>query len=89
MASKTPDSIYRHNVGELTLIRAVYSSTNVDDADTWDSGIDGIVDHWFSAQSNPTTQGSAGINVARSGQDFTFYPGEDNTTGTLYILVRG
>lgn len=89
MAAKTPDSIVRHNVGELNLIRAVFSSTNLDDTDTWTSGITGIVDHWFAPKNNPTTQASAGIHVAQASGVFTFYPGEDNCEGTLYVLIRG
>jgi hypothetical protein len=88
MAAKSPDNIYEENLGSLKLIRAVYSTTNVDDADTWASGIVGIVDHWFSSQSNPGTQTSAGTNVAQSSGTFTFYPASDNTTGTLFVLAK-
>ncbi len=89
MAAKTPDAIYQDNLGSVNLIRAVFSTTNVDDADTWTSGITGIVDHWFQQKNNPTTQASAGISVANAAGVFTFYPGEDNCEGTLFILRRG
>lgn len=91
MAAKTPDNIYTESLGNLKLIRAVFSSTNIDDGDTWDSNIVGIVPNgfWFGATNNPGTQASAGVHVAESSDTFTFYPGEDNATGTLFILVRG
>ena len=90
MAAKTPDSIKQEKLGTVRLLRAIFSTTNIDDGDTWTpTRIDGYVDHWFSGQSNPGTQASAGVHVAYSSGVFTFYPGEDNTTGTLFVLVRG
>jgi len=88
MAEKTPDSRRTSNLGSVTLLELTYSATNLDDADTYTSGIEGIVNHWFSPTNNPGTQASAGIHVARSGKVFTFYPGEDNATGTLFVLAK-
>jgi hypothetical protein len=89
MASKPPDSVYLEKHGTNLLRRAVWSSTNLDDADTWASGITtGYVDHWFSPKNDPTTQASTGMHVAYSAGTFTFYPGEDNCTGTLFVLTR-
>lgn len=92
MAAKTPDNIYNDvNMGSVNLVRAVFSTTNLDDADTWTSGLTNVVDFWFQGKNNPTTQASTGINIAfvASTGVFTFYPGEDNTEGTLFILRRG
>lgn len=88
MAEKTPDSRKVNNMGSMTLLELRYTSTNLDDADTYTSGITGIVNHWFGATNNPGTQASAGVHVSRSGGTFTFFPGEDNATGTLFVLKK-
>lgn len=90
MAAKTPDSINIHSMGDCKLLRATFSTTNLDDTDTWTSGLSGVVDYWFTGKNNPTTQASAGIHgafVASTGV-FTFYPGEDNWEGTLFIMQK-
>jgi hypothetical protein len=89
MAAKTPDKVYQDKLGSLRLVRAVFSTTNLDDADTYASGIDAVVDYWFSPKIDPSTNSSAGINITHSSGTFTFYPGVDNMEGTLFILVRG
>lgn len=88
MAAKTPDSIKKESLGSVTLIRAIFSSTNLDDADTWASGMTNIIDQWANGTNNPSTQASTGIHVAESSGTFTFYPGEDNWTGTIFIIKK-
>lgn len=88
MAEKTPDSRRTNNLGSVTLLELTYSATNLDDADTYTSGIKGIVNHWFSATNNPAVQTSAGMHVSQSSGTFTFFPGEDNATGTLFVLKK-
>ena len=88
MAAITPNSVHEDNLGSLRLIRAVFSTTTIADLDTWASGVSGIVDHWFSGQNDPTTQASAGVHVSNSSGTFTFHPGENAATGTLFILAR-
>ena len=39
MADKVPDSIRKQNLGSVTLIIAEFTTTNIDDNDTWTSGI--------------------------------------------------
>lgn len=39
MAAKTPDSIRKENLGSVSLIIAEFTTTNIDDNDTWASGI--------------------------------------------------
>ncbi len=89
MAAKTPDSIKSHNMGSENLVRVIFSDTNIDDADTWTSGMTNIVDFWAMGKNNPSTQGSAGIHISEASGVFTFYPGEDNWTGTLFIMKKG
>ncbi len=88
MAAKTPDSRTIHSLGSERLIRLVYSSTNLDDGDTYASGIEGIVDQWANGANNPATQASSGIHISESAGTFTFYPGEDDWTGTIYVLAK-
>lgn len=84
MAAKTPDSVYQESLGSLRLIRAKFTSTNLDNTDTYATGIDGIVDAWFSPS---TTTGVVG--VSNSSGTLTFACSADNQVGTLFILVRG
>lgn len=39
MAEKTPDSIRKENLGSVNLIIAEFTTTNIDDDDTWATGI--------------------------------------------------
>ncbi len=84
MAEKAPDSIKQENLGTLRLVMAIYSTTNIDNADIYTTGMDGIVGAWFSPD---TTTGVVGISNA-SGV-LTFAASASNQTGTLYILQRG
>ena len=88
MAAKTPDSVLQESLGSLTLRICDFSTTNIDDGDTYASNVASIVGVWFNA-SLDCTQGGEGMNVSVSGDDLTFIAPEDNVTGTLYILSRG
>ena len=83
MASKPPDSVAQDNLGSLRLVRASYVATNIDDTDTWDTKIKGIVDAWFGPS---TTSGVVGVAI--SGTTLTFAASAANQVGTLYILAR-
>lgn len=87
-AAKTPTAgtIRSHSVGSLRLVTADFS--DLDDGDTWASGISGILAVWVSDTDDPTTQASVGIAAAFSGSTVTVYPAEDNKTGTVYVLTR-
>lgn len=88
MAAKTPDSRTTHSLGSERLIRLVYSATTIDDADTYASGIVGIVDHWFNQTDDPTAQAAAGMTISESAGTFTFHPGENGALGTLYVMAK-
>ena len=88
MAAKTPDSVLVESLGSLTLRIADFSSTNIDDGDTYASGVAAIVGVFFNA-SKDVTQGGEGMNISVSGSALTFIAPEDDVTGTLYILSRG
>ena len=83
MAAKTPDSVKQDKLGTVRLIYANFTSTNLDDTDTYATGIDGIIGAWFSPDS---TKGVVG--VSNSAGTLTFACSADNQTGTLFILAR-
>lgn len=83
MAAKTPDSVSQESLGSLRLVRAVFSSTNLDNTDTYTTNITGVIDAWFSPS---TTTGVTGCSV--SAGVITFACSADNQLGTLYILCR-
>ena len=84
-AARTPTSVLREGVGNLTLHIATFS--DIDTGDTYVSGLTGIVGQWVNATDTPTTATYGGIDVGESSGTFTFYPGEDSRTGKLYILT--
>ncbi len=89
MAAKTPVSVIRENVGSLTLHIATFTTNDLDDGDTWTSGINGVLAAWCNGTDDPTTQASNGIDVGFTAAGvFTFYPGEDNRTGILMVLSK-
>jgi len=88
MAAKTPDSIIRESLGSLTLLICPFETANIDNEDTYTSGLNHVVDKWFNASKNPT-QGGEGMNVSESAGVFTFNAPENDVTGTLFILTRG
>lgn len=87
MAAKTPSTVTRHSSGDQTKLVATF--TDVDDADTWASGLPNVSDYYFSRTDDPTTQASAGVAIAESSGTFTFHPAEDNTAGDLVVFFNG
>ena len=47
MAAKTPDSIKTHNLGDLKLTIATFVTADIDDNDTWESGIKSAIGYWW------------------------------------------
>ena len=86
MAAETPATVWRHSIGSLSLVIANFSGGTADDADTWASGMTGIVAFWAQDTDNPTTQASVGVAVTQSAGTFTFYPAEDNKSFYLFVL---
>jgi hypothetical protein len=87
MAAKTPDSIIQENAGTFKMHIATFSTNDIDDADTWASAIPNVVGFWVNATDDPT-QTKEGIDVGESSGTFTFYTGEANRQGMLYVLSR-
>ena len=95
MAAKTPDSITRASMGDLTMIVAKFegatTANSIDDADTWTSNIPSTVAHWCTGTDNPTTNThgvDVGLTDAPTGE-FTFSVGAANKTCTLFVLTHG
>ena len=86
--AKTPDSIITENLGSLTLLMCIFETVNIDDGDTYVSGLANVADKWFNATNNPTSQGDEGLNVSESSGTFTFATPQENVTGTLFILTK-
>lgn len=89
MAVKTPDSIRRESLGSVILLIATFNSNDIDDTDTWASGLGGnVVGHWFQATDAPSTTTNAySVAVSESAGTFTFNTEEDNRQGLLYVLA--
>jgi hypothetical protein len=87
MAAKTPDSIQQESLGSLKLIIATFTTNDIDDGDTWASGIQGIVGYWGNL-TDDGTQAKEGIDISLSTSTFTFNVGEDNRTGLIYVLAK-
>ena len=87
MAAKTPDAVYRESCGSLTLLRCDFLTTNIDNDDTYASGSGSNVwGYWFNCTLTDTA--AKDVHPSNSSGTFTFSTGEDDITGTLYILAR-
>lgn len=86
MAAKTPSTLTQESVGSMTAYIATF--TDLDDTDTWTSGITGAKFWSFTRTDNPSTQTAVGTAVAITAAGVaTFYPAEDNTAGKLIIYT--
>lgn len=91
MAAKLPTSIRKENIGSLTLIMALFdgtvSSNDIDDNDTWASGITSIVG-WPIVV--PTIDGPQ--DVAIDAVDYATgtitFASAANQTAWVYVLCR-
>jgi hypothetical protein len=91
MPAKTADSILTENWGSLVLRIATFSTNDIDDGDTWASGIPYPLGYWGNLTDDPTTQTSGKIDVTLTTSAtgaFTFNTGEDDRTGMIYVLSR-
>lgn len=82
MAAKTPDSIKTHNLGDLKLTIATFVTNDIDDNDTWASGIKSVVGYW----AQQISDGPTDLNIS-SVSDGTFtFDSAGNVTGKVYVL---
>lgn len=85
MAAQSAATTLRESVGSLTLFAFTFTSVNT--GDTFASGLTDIWHSWAQGTSI-STQTSAGIVISRSGGTWTFKPGEDGNSMTLYVFAR-
>lgn len=89
MAAKTPTKIYRESCGSVTKVIAVFSGTNdIDDNDTWATGIPNITGYWCNPTDDPTTQTKEAIDVTLTTPStglLTFRVGEANREGVVHV----
>lgn len=63
----------------------IFKFASVDDADTF-VGPASPKAFWAQVTADPSTNTSAGVNVAESSGTYTFYPGIDSLTVTLFVV---
>ena len=93
MASKNHSTVKVHTMGNLKL--SVIDFTDIDNGDTYDSGIPGAVAYWGTATDDPTIN-REGVNITYTNDvigtvnagRFTLYTSEDNRVVKLYVLSR-
>jgi bacillopeptidase F (M6 metalloprotease family) len=88
MAAKLPTSIIVENLGSAKLVIASFdgtvSSNDIDNADTWASGIKAPIGYWATATSGTTN--AIAITGVSTGT-FTF-GSSGNITGTVFVLCK-
>ena len=91
MAAITPDSVVRESMGSLTLHIATFITNDIDDADTWASGIPGIVGTWSGTIDNPTSTTDTALNISVTNfatGAMTFFAGEVTRAAYVYVTSR-
>lgn len=86
MAAKTPDSLRKENFGSANLLIATFVSNDIDDNDTWASGIQNIIGYWWIGIGDASYDVS--ITSVSAAGGFVFDAGS-NMTGKLYVLYKG
>lgn len=84
MAAKTPSTIVRESAGSQTKLIATF--TDVDNTDTWASGIPNVQDFYFVRTDAPSSYTTA--MVTHSSGTFTFRLGEDDCAGNLVVFGK-
>lgn len=88
MAAKTPDSVERISMGSATLIVATFSTNDIDDGDTWATGLGTSAKYVWANGTDDPTQAKEGIDCALSSGTVTFSTGEDNRTGWVFVIAN-
>lgn len=88
MAEKTPDSVERLSMGSQTLLVATFSTNDIDDGDTWDTGLGTNAKYVWANGTDDPTQTKEGIDCSLSSGTITFSVGEDNRTGWVFVICN-
>ena len=87
MAEKTPDTITRESVGSLTMLICDYSDTNIDNDDTYATGLStNLSGFWFNCSLADTA--AKAVHISNSSGTSSFNTGEDDITGTLFLVAK-
>ena len=82
MAAKTPDSIKRHSLGDLKLTVATFVTNDIDDNDSWASGIKSVIGHWWGGISD----NGYDVQVTSVTNGEFLFDAAANTQGKLYVI---
>lgn len=89
MAAKTPDSIRKENLGSVNLLIAEFTTTNIDDNDTWATGIPlARIVSWPKCVTNLDGPQDFAVDAISASGEFTFGCAADQT-GYVEILYKG
>jgi len=87
MAEKTPDSVTSSNVGNLRLIVATFTTNDIDDNDTWVSGIKSAIAWDVQTSIDGPQDTTIDLYTASTG---TFrFASAANQTGRVAVWARG
>ena len=85
MAAKTPDSITKENLGSARLLICTFVSNDIDDNDTWASGLTSVVGYWWVGIGDNSYDVSV-TSVSAAGS--FLFDSASNMTGVLYVLCK-
>jgi len=88
MAAKTPDSVVRESLGSKTLFIATFSTNDIDDNDTWATGLSTNIVGYWGVLTDDGTQTKEALDITNASGTLTFRVGEDNRTGLVYVLAN-
>lgn len=88
--AKTPDRVDRTSLGATTLLIATFETNDIDDGDTWVSGLlrEPVIG-WWSQRLEDAAVGKEGMAIAYVPATgvFTFYPAEDDSTFKVFVIL--
>ena len=91
MPAKTPDRVDRTNLGAVTLLIATFETEDIDDADTWSSGLtnEPVLGWWSQRLEAAGTDGKEGVAIAYVSTTgvFTFATAEANCQFKVYVIL--
>ena len=84
MADKTPDKVVTHNLGDVKLTIADFTTENIDDNDQWVSGIQSALGYWTQQISDGPTDLNITSYTAATG---TFlFDSSANVNCKVYVI---
>ena len=91
MAAKTPDRVDRTSLGATTLLVATFETNDIDQDDTWTSGLlrEPVLGWWSQRLEAAGDDGKEGVAIAYAPTTgiFTFYPAEDSGQYKFFVIL--